>query len=190
MTLVPAFEIGVWNAWIFMIYNFIPMPLLMLIHRELAKQAGSPTSEIEKRLWPVAWVVWLLGVIYSIFLPLNVGTVWFYVGFPIAMVGAVAFTMVIVTFATTPIDVEPLTGGLYRYSRHPMYVTQLVMFIGVGIACASWVFLLFTVVYSVIMLACAVPEEQACLEKYGNAYREHLRRTPRWIGLPKSAETK
>ena len=29
MTLIPAFEIGVCNAWIFMLYNFLPMPLLV-----------------------------------------------------------------------------------------------------------------------------------------------------------------
>ncbi len=190
MTLVPALDIGVWNAWIFMLINFLPMPVVMLVHREVAEQAGKPTSEIEKKMWPVAWIVWLIGVIYSIFLPMQTGTVWFYVGLPIAILGTIAYTLVAATFVTTRIEVEPLTGGLYRYSRHPMYVTQLVMFIGVGIACASWVFLVFTAVYSAIMLACAPAEERACLAKYGDAYREHMKRTPRWIGLPKPGETK
>ena len=94
--------------------------------------------------------------------------------------------MVIVTFATTPIDKEPLTKGLYRYSRHPMYVTQALIFVGVGIASASWVFLLFTVVYTILSIICAIPEERFCLEKYGNTYREYMNRTPRWIGVPKS----
>ncbi|MGB2885676.1 MAG: methyltransferase, partial [Dehalococcoidia bacterium] len=94
------------------------------------------------------WTIWLAAVIYSIFLPLRLGTMWFYVGFPISMVGLIAYTAVIVSFATTQLDSEPLIKGIYRYSRHPMYITQLVMFIGVGIACASWVFLLFAIVYS------------------------------------------
>jgi len=29
-------------------------------------------------------------------------------------------------------------------------------------------------------------EERFCLEKYGDAYREYMNRTPRWIGFPKS----
>jgi len=29
-----------------------------------------------------------------------------------------------------------------------------------------------------------VPEEQACLNKYGDAYREYMNRTPRWLGMP------
>ena len=188
MPLTPPFEIGLWNAWIFMLYHFSPTPLIMLIHRGVVQQMEKPHSEIERKLYPVAWVVWILGVVYSVFLPLRLGTIWFYVGFPISMVGVVTYMMVIVSFATTPIDAKPLTKGLYRYSRHPMYITQLVMFIGVAIATASWVFLLFSIVYSILSLVLAIPEERSCLEKYGDAYREYINRTPRWIGIPKSAQ--
>ena len=187
MSLIPAFEIGVWNAWIFMLYHFLPMPLLMLIHKGATEKVEpKPHSEIEKKTHPFIWIIWLLAVIYSVFLPLQSGTIWFYVGLPIALLGLITYTMVVVTFATTPLDKEPLTKGLYRYSRHPMYVTQALMFIGVGIACASWVFLLFTVIYTILSIICASPEERYCLEKYGDAYREYINRTPRWIGVPKS----
>jgi protein-S-isoprenylcysteine O-methyltransferase Ste14 len=110
---------------------------------------------------------------------------WFYVGLPIALIGTIAYAAVAVSFFSTSINKEPLTKGLYRYSRHPMYITQLVMFIGVGIACASWVFLLFTIVYTVPAFVLATPEERHCLERYGDAYREYTYRTPRWIGMPK-----
>ena len=72
MSIIPAFEIGLWNAWIFMLYNFLPMPLLMLIHKKVRKEGEPvPRSETEKKLYPVIWIVWLLGVVYSVFLPLN-----------------------------------------------------------------------------------------------------------------------
>ena len=145
-----------------------------------------PHSGTERKLYPVVWIIWLLAVIYSVFLPLRLGTIWFYIGFPIAIVGLLAYTAVVVSFATTPINEKPLTEGLYRYSRHPMYITQLVMFIGVGIASASWVFLLFSIVYTILSFVLAIPEEQSCLERYGDAYREYMSRTPRWIGMPKS----
>jgi protein-S-isoprenylcysteine O-methyltransferase Ste14 len=183
MSLIPAFQIGVWNAWIFMLYNFLPMPFLMLIHRDAEPV---PPSDSEKKLRPFAWIVWILAFVYSVFLPLKLGTIWFYVGLPIALVGLITFTMVIVTFAITPVDVEPLNTGLYRYSRHPMYVTQALMFIGVSIASASWLFLLFTIVYTILPIISVEAEEQSCLEKYGDAYREYMNKTPRWLGLPKS----
>jgi len=102
------------------------------------------------------------------------------------MVGLIAYTEVIVRFTTTPIDREPLAKGLYRYSRHPMYVAQLVMFVGIGIASASWVFLLFSIIYTILSFVVAIPEERFCLEKYGDVYRQYMNRTPRWIGIPKS----
>ena len=189
MSLIPAFEIGIWNAWIFMLYHFLPMPLLMLIHKgATGKEQPVPHSETEKKLYSVVWIVWILGLMYSIFLPLELGMIWFYVGFPISLVGLITYTMVIVTFATTPIDDEPLTKGLHRYSRHPMYVTQALMFIGVSIASASWVFLLFSIIYTILSIICAIPEERFCLEKYGETYREYMNKTPRWIGIPKSGE--
>ena len=50
MTFLPAFEIGVWNAWIFMLYHFLPMPLLMLIHKGATEKVEpKPHSEIEKK---------------------------------------------------------------------------------------------------------------------------------------------
>jgi len=169
-----------------MLYHFLPMPLMMIVHRGLAGEAARPRSEIERKLYPVMWIIWLAAVIYSIFLPLRVGSVWFYVGLPISIIGLIAYTAVIVSFVTTPIDSKPITKGLYRYSRHPMYITQLVMFIGVGIASASWVFLLFSIIYTILSFVYAISEERFLLEKYGDAYRAYINRTPRWIGIPKS----
>jgi protein-S-isoprenylcysteine O-methyltransferase Ste14 len=31
-----------------------------------------------------------------------------------------------------------------------------------------------------------VSEERFCLKEYGDAYREYMNRTPRWIGITKS----
>ena len=162
------------------------MPILMLVHREVMQESMKPSSEIERKLHGPMWIIWFIGCVYSVFLPMRLGTVWFYIGLPIALIGTIAYAAVVVSFFTTSINKEPLTNGLYRYSRHPMYITTLVMLIGVGIACASWIFLLFTIVYMVPAFILATCEEQHCLEKYGNTYREYMNRTPKWIGIPKS----
>jgi protein-S-isoprenylcysteine O-methyltransferase Ste14 len=88
-------------------------------------------------------------------------------------------------WAATPVD-KPVTTGIYRYSRHPIYLTLFFQLIGVGIATASWLFILLTVVFMILFHNSVAPEERGCLEKYGDAYREYMERTPRWIGLPKS----
>jgi len=60
------------------------------------------------------------------------------------------------------------------------------MFVGVGIASASWIFLLFVIVTMILLSILVIPEEHFCLEKYGDTYREYMDRTARWIELPKS----
>jgi len=186
MPAIPVFEIGIWNVWIFMLINFLPMPIIMRVHKGVLEESMRVYGEAHKTVNRIAWVLWILAFVYSIFLPLRLGTIWFYVGFPIALVGVVTFVMVIVSFVTTPIGEKPITTGIYRYSRHPMYITQLVMFIGAGISSASWLFLLLSIVYTGLGFIYAGSEERMCLEKYGDAYREYIERTPRWIGLPKS----
>jgi protein-S-isoprenylcysteine O-methyltransferase Ste14 len=66
-----------------------------------------------------------------------------------------------------------------------MYATALVFFLGVSIATASWVFLLFTILLIAASFYFAPLEEQSCLDKYGEVYREYMDRTPRYIGIPK-----
>jgi protein-S-isoprenylcysteine O-methyltransferase Ste14 len=186
MSAIPVFEIGVWNAWIFMLINFLPMPILMRVHKGLIEESMKLYSEANRAIYYIEWICWALAFVYSIFLPLRLGTIWFYIGLPIALVGVANYAIVIVSFATSPIGKGPVTTGLYRYSRHPMYISQLIMFIGVGIASASWLFLLLTIVYSALSIIFAGSEEEGCLKRYGDAYREYMNRTPRWIGIPKA----
>ena len=190
MSLVPAFEIGVWNAWIFMIWPWVAMLAVRLVGLDVYRRASGLPSEMKtsrpyRVVSYVSMAVETMAVAYSIFLPLRLGTTWFYAGLSIFLLGLVVITSATVNFATTPMDV-PITKGIYHYSRHPLYLASLLIYFSVGIASASWVFLLVFVVQSVSIRIAAVEEERFCLEKYGNAYREYIDKTPRWLGLPKS----
>jgi len=191
MPLIPAFEIGLWNAWIFMLVDTLTIPVFMRIVKN--RQSPSPEkamagmSRVEKIILYGSKVMFFPVLIYSIFVPLKLGTMWFYIGLPITLIGLIAGVMVLVNWATTPPD-EPVTRGLYRYSRHPMYVSGFFMYVGLGIACASWVFMLFAVVFTVVSFVYADAEEQLTLEMYGDSYREYINRTSRYIGLPRSGK--
>ena len=65
-------------------------------------------------------------------------------------------------------------------------MTIFVQLIGVGIASASWVFLLLTAVLIFLWRFLAIAEERFCLEKYGESYLQFMNRTPRWIGIPEA----
>jgi len=192
MSLLPAFEIGVWNAWILTLYLPLHPIIMMLIDKlvgtgDIFKKMGTPTfSKAESMMNILGNFVVLFGLfIYSIFLPLQLGTAWFYAGLALCVLGVVTWTVAIVNIADIPLG-EPWNKGLYRYSRHPMTLSGYLILIGAGIASASWVFLLFSIVYIILSAIPTVAEERFCLGKFGSAYREYMNRTPRWLGLPKS----
>jgi protein-S-isoprenylcysteine O-methyltransferase Ste14 len=191
MSLIPEFELGLWNAWIFM----VPSLLLMLLCFPLMIKKGAPggparvacKSKTTLLVASLSKLIYFPAVIYSVFLPLKLGTIWFYVGLPITLIGLAGSLVVLMSWATTPAG-EPVTRGIYRYSRHPMYVTGVFIFLGVSILSTSWVFLLFTIIFEVGVTRpyFLKIEEAQCLGHYGAAYREYMNRTPRWIGIPKS----
>jgi protein-S-isoprenylcysteine O-methyltransferase Ste14 len=199
MSLIPEFELGLWNAWILVLSLFLSVLVLTpLIARVFftgnEKPAESSRSHNpsglfniqEKRLYKIAMVITFASYFYSIFLPLRLGPPWFYAGLVVYLVGVLFGIMAQIGFATPPLD-EPATKGVYRSSRNPMYFGTFLIYIGISIACLSWIFLLIAVVGMILdNNVFVIAEERWCLEKYGDAYREYMNKTPKWIGIPKS----
>ena len=183
MTAIPAFEIGVWNGWILTIILFLFIMLSGLLPKDIGKRIA-PAKEV-KETNSKMMIVFFSMIIYSIFLPLKLGAVLFYVGLAVYLLGFVISTSALISIAATKPG-EPFTTGIYRYSRHPISLGTLLPFIGAGIATASWLFLLLCAVLMILSHFIAATEESATAKKFGKAYVEYMKRTPRWIGIPKS----
>lgn len=188
MSLVPAFEIGIWNAWIFMSSFILQMLAIILLGKRVWARSSLPSgikrSKLEKSTSLIGNSVWLLATIYSIFLPLQLGTLWFYIGLPVFLVGLIILAVATANFATAPAE-KPATKGAYSFSRHPLYLSMIIIYIGTGIASASWVFILLGIVNILWIRTEAIAEERYCLERYNKDYRDYMNKTPRWIGIPK-----
>jgi protein-S-isoprenylcysteine O-methyltransferase Ste14 len=141
-------------------------------------------SKSQKKLGNFVNFIFFTPIIYSVFLPLKLDTVWLSIGLIIYIMGVSISTMAIYDFLTSPKDI-PVTTGIYRFSRHPIYLGLVLVFIGTSIACLSWVFSVFTIVYIFLTHILVISEEQFCLKNYGESYNEYLKRTPRWFGVPK-----
>jgi protein-S-isoprenylcysteine O-methyltransferase Ste14 len=127
----------------------------------------------------------VISWVYAVFLPLQLDTTWLTSGLIIYLFG-IAFTIIAIrNFATSPKG-KVITKGLYSVTRNPTYIGLLLMQIGLGIACFSWLYLLLAVVLAVLLNANLSAEERYCLYRYGDDYRKYKNRTPRWIGIPKS----
>ena len=192
MSLIPAFKIGIWNAWIFVIILFAAAFVPLSLNNENAEKRmeGDPTGNEQKKVTKIVnavthMVIMPLTLIYSIFLPIKLGTWWFYSGLPIYLLGIIMILLFSISFARAPLG-EPMGKGIYAISRHPAYAGFFLAYVGIGIACASWVILLFALVWIVSWHFGVAEEERMLLDKYGEAYRQYMNRTPRWIGFPKT----
>jgi protein-S-isoprenylcysteine O-methyltransferase Ste14 len=195
MSFIPAFEIGVWNLWIFMVawvfFHVVPLdwPIFRYdIKAMFKKGAASPSyNKTEKIINNFGTAVWVILFIYSIFLPLPLGTPFLYAGIALFILGLIIIEIAKITWMTTPVD-EPVTREIYRYSRHPTYIGVFLQYIGICIASASGLFLLLIVIQIALSASIVAAEERFCCENYGENYRAYMDRTPRWIGMPKSRE--
>lgn len=190
MSWVPAFEIGIWNSWIFMIWILI----LPIISSVTIKEKGvskilrkSVPMKFEKSLNVISMAAVVFGFIYSIFLPIKLNTIWFYVGIIIFLFGFIIDLSVLYAIRDVKLD-KPFTKGPYKYSRHPIYLSAILIITSITIMSLSWVFLLVLIIVAFHQILAQPAEEQYCLKKYGKEYEDYMKRTPRYIGFPKSEE--
>jgi protein-S-isoprenylcysteine O-methyltransferase Ste14 len=185
MSLVPDFELGLWNAWVFI----LPVIVYWLVGIKFLFSRRMPESPSFKRrkdkILSQILVVTLFGsYFYSIFVSFKLGTMWFSIGLFVYLAGNFLIMITMINFATTPLD-KPVTKGVYRFSRNPMFIGFFLVYFGIATACVSWVYLLITVVFIVVVYYMSPLEEAITLGHYGAAYEEYMKRTPKWIGIPK-----
>lgn len=192
-----GFELGIWNAWVLQISYFIismlPVFLKTILKRNIknaAKQLKkiSPTNVkktlYSKILYWLLFIIFIISFIITFFLPLKIGTHWFYLGIFLFFIGIFIIVFVIQSWISTKPN-NPITSGIYKYSRHPMYISFFFSYLGISIATLSLLFLAITIIHISLTYFQAKSEEEYCLLKYGKSYQEYKQKTPRWIGFPK-----
>lgn len=86
----------------------------------------------------------------------------------------------------TPVPIDPpkklVTMGIYRFTRNPMYISALIVFLGYffvfgHLALLFYVFLLFLLFHLFIFLY----EEPTLKRKFGKSYADYCKKVPRWL---------
>ena len=197
MSLIPRFELGLWNGWIFIIpyllifgfFNILLKRLSLIKKESPAFWASPPLTRSEKMYAWLLRVIAAILLLYSVFLPLAIDTAWFYAGLAVYLLGFAFLILATLAFIATPVD-RPNTTGIYSVSRHPVYIGTWSLLVSIGIASASWVYILLALLLLATMRnAVMIPEERQCCERFGDAYREYMNRTPRLIGIPRSMKS-
>lgn len=77
-----------------------------------------------------------------------------------------------------------ITDGIYAWSRNPQNVGWILAQFGISLMGRSGLALLMSTVFAVIFLVYVRHEERHLANVFGDEYRDYLRRSHRFVGLP------
>jgi protein-S-isoprenylcysteine O-methyltransferase Ste14 len=103
-------------------------------------------------------------------------------GFAIAIVGIRNFSR-----AGTPVPGNRpvravVTTGIHAWSRNPIYVGMVLLYVGIGVAVRStWIIALAPVILVVLRYAVIAREETYLEQRFGTAYLNYKNRVRRWF---------
>jgi len=93
----------------------------------------------------------------------------------------------------TRADSHLVTSGPYRYVRHPFYVAFALGVLGFGLAAANWFLLVSACLPLAFIVARTRIEEAKLVERFGDEYRQYMRRVgrfwPRVDGLERANQS-
>ncbi len=81
----------------------------------------------------------------------------------------------------TRASAQLVVRGPYHYIRHPLYSFGLLFFIGLMLLAANALIIFFGGAALTMLLVRTPTEEKMLMEKFGDAYREYMARTARFI---------
>ena len=74
-----------------------------------------------------------------------------------------------------------VTSGIYRYIRHPMYSSLLLLTWGVFFKDPGWLGVILAAVATFFWFATAIADEQECIRFFGPQYQEYMKHTRRFL---------
>ena len=180
--------ISLYNLWLFYVLAYaIALPMQSWANNKRGEPFDDPEFLFRgNKIFAIA-MIWLIGgFIISLFVPLEFGSL-FYLGLFTYIGGMIIVVFMYYSFAHNR---GLVTTGIQRYSRNPGYVGWT--FVIFGLCLMGWSASIWSVLFLVYFIL-TIPyfhwtvrlEEEFLADKYDDSYREYLRNTPRYIGVPK-----
>lgn len=170
-------------------------------HRHRAEQAGGEEVSLREEGLPTAvalrstGLVLMLSVVAYLINPRWMR--WSSLDLPVPLrwsgagLGAVSLAVALWIFRTigknitSTVDTREehklVTGGPYRWVRHPLYTVGTSFFVSLSLLAANWFMGLASLVVLVMLLIRLPKEEEKLIERFGDEYRSYMKRTGRLL---------
>ena len=96
------------------------------------------------------------------------------------LLGLVLCTASVIDFAA-PSGVGLNQNGLYRLSRNPMYLSYFILFMGCALLTHSVLLGGIVIIFQLSSHWIILSEERWCIGRFGDAYRQYMKRVRRYI---------
>ena len=183
MELFPTLEVGWLNGWLLIFLLYLTYGVLLFIFPKDVVARLYDKSGRTKREQVLISVGSMLAFTYFVLIiltPLKIRSDVFIPGLVVYFLGLLGFVVALFNFKNAPAD-QPVTKGLYRISRNPQQLSFFISFIGICVAIVSWSALFLQLVSCLFVHVRILAEEKACLQQYGDSYREYMKRVPRYF---------
>lgn len=118
---------------------------------------------------------------YLCFLKIEITVdIWFTAGIICYVSGLVLCAVSLIHFATWD-DGGLNTKGIYRFSRHPVYVAYFVCFLGMSLLTGSLVLAGVVLVFQISCHWIILAEERECISRFGDDYKKYMEKVRRYI---------
>ncbi len=74
-----------------------------------------------------------------------------------------------------------VTSGIYRYIRHPLYSSLLLLTWGIYFKAPSWIGFIVAAISTVFLVATAKADEAECINFFGSQYQEYMKHSKRFL---------
>ena len=111
------------------------------------------------------------------------------IGFLIVGLALVNFFYTYVTFSNNNEEIHPktvttkiFTGGTFKFSRNPVYLSFVMMLLGCGITFNSLWYIYFSIINIILLqYGIIVPEEKYLEKEFGKDYLDYKKSVRRWL---------
>ena len=111
------------------------------------------------------------------------------IGFLIVGLALINFFYTYVTFSNNNEEIHPktvttqiFTGGTFKFSRNPVYLSFVMMLLGCGITFNSLWYIYFSIINIILLqYGIIVPEEKYLEKEFGKDYLDYKKSVRRWL---------
>ncbi len=188
MNFLPEFNFSLSNAfWISILFiatNIIVIKRYPKHYKERVLSMPKFHGRVQQITGTLNFFLFQGLIAVTFFIKLQFNLLYFAPGAVLFVVGYFAYLHSLIDYATSNPQ-QPVTKGIYRFSRNPQQLATILMWTGTGFMTGSGLIICICLFQLITVYPTFTAQEKYCLYKYGDEYKKYMNKTARYFSIPK-----